>query len=61
MYHNGMEGEYNIMITDYLGPSVEELFKYCGNKFSLKTTLMLADQIVSYIILNFIVSCKGYL
>ena len=43
MYWTGMEGEYNVMITDYLGPSIEDLFKYCGNKFSLKTTLMIAD------------------
>ena len=27
--------------------SLEELFNYCKRKFTLKTTLMLADQIVS--------------
>ena len=44
--HFGLEGEYYIMVTDYLGPSIEELFKYCDNKFSLKTVLMIADQVV---------------
>lgn len=34
------------MIMDLLGPSVEDLFAMCGKKFSLKTTLMLADQFV---------------
>lgn len=38
-----MESEFNIMVMDLLGPSLADLYNYCSKKFSLKTTLMLAD------------------
>jgi serine/threonine protein kinase len=43
----GTQGLFHVLIIDLLGPSLEDLVKYCGGKFSLKTVFMIADQMIS--------------
>lgn len=38
---------YRCVVMDLLGPSLEDLFKSCNRKFSLKTICLLADQIIT--------------
>lgn len=46
MYH-GVEGEFNVLVIELLGPSLEDLFTFCNRKFSLKCTLLVADQMIT--------------
>jgi len=43
----GIEGEFNVLVMDLLGPSLEDCFNFCHRRFGIKTVLILADQMIS--------------
>jgi len=47
VYYFGQEGLHNILVIDLLGPSLEDLFDYCGRRFSIKTVCMVSIQMVT--------------
>ena len=44
VYWFGSKDDFNILIMELLGPSLQDFLKFCWNRFSLKTVLMLAKQ-----------------
>lgn len=42
----GQEGHHKILALSYLGKNLNELFDICGHKFSMKTVLTIADQMI---------------
>jgi casein kinase 1 len=49
LYWYGIENNYRTLVTDIYGPSLEQLLKYCKGAFTLKTVLLIADQILERI------------
>ena len=46
IYSYGQQESVNFMTMELMGPSLADLYQFCGFKFSLKTTLMLAHQLL---------------
>lgn len=57
MHWCGQDEDYSFIVLEEFGKSFKELLEICGGKFTLKTVLMLAEEIIS--ILQFI-HFKGF-
>ena len=49
VWWSGVEGDYNVMITDLEGPSLEDCFKFCYSKFTVETVAYLGIQMIERI------------
>lgn len=58
VYWSGHQDDYYVLVHEILGPSLDDLFYYCEQKFSLKTLLLIADQAIRRIQH---IHSKGYL
>jgi len=46
LYWFGRQHDFDVLVTDLLGPSLEQLYDYCEKRFTLKTTIMIAEQLL---------------
>nr|POF26193.1 casein kinase i isoform delta [Quercus suber] len=46
IYWYGQHDYYQVLAFELLGPSLEDLFAYCERRFSLKTTLLILEQLL---------------
>lgn len=52
----GTVDNYHAMILEMLGPSIEDLYNYCHRKFTIKTVLLLGEQMLERI---FHIHCRS--
>lgn len=45
----GVDGSFNVLVMELLGPSLEDLFNFCNRRFTVKTSIMLGEQMLSRI------------
>jgi len=56
MLFYGESPTMNILVMQLLGSTLEDVFNYCNKKFSLKTIIMIFDQLISRIGIGFFIS-----
>lgn len=49
IYWSGVQDDYNVLVIEMLGPNLENLFSLCGHHFTLKTVLILAQELIKKI------------
>lgn len=47
IHWSGIEGDFHAIVFELLGPSIEDLFNFCGRRFTMKTVLLLFEQLIS--------------
>lgn len=46
IHWSGIEGDFHAIVFELLGPSIEDLFNFCGRRFTMKTVLLLVEQLI---------------
>ena len=49
LFYSGCDGEFNILIMEILGPSIEDMINKINRKVSLKSILFLGEQMLATI------------
>jgi serine/threonine protein kinase len=49
MLYFGYEGSFTVLVMELLGPSIEELFVFCEQKFKLLTVMWIAQELLDRI------------
>lgn len=57
----GYKDDENVLVMQLLGKSLEDLFNICNKKFSLRTVCMLADQMVIFLSITYLIREKWLL
>lgn len=49
LFWSGIKDNYHILVMELIGPSLDQLFKQCNNKFSLSTVALIGKQMLRII------------
>ena len=49
LYYSGVEGDYNIMVIELLGPNMQEVLEFCHGSLCQATIISVAEQLIDRI------------